>query len=141
MKICVCACFQIKTRQVFRQLPQILPRVTGKKAIFVPHLLQTLIVQMTTQICGVSYYCITQSNRFSGASWLSWLQWGLYYHQTLQDSDCDTESGSGRGQTCKQQHLSCGPTACERPELHAGGQSSCVNAAEKRGRVCIHGYL
>lgn len=69
MCVRVCVCFQIKTRHVFRQLLQILPRVTGKKAIFVPHLFQTSILQMTIQICGLSYYCTTQLNRFS-ASWL-----------------------------------------------------------------------
>lgn len=118
MYLCVCVCvnFQIKTRQVFRQLRQILPRVTGKKAIFVPHLFQTLI---PAQICGVRCYCITQSNRFSGqlAAAVGFLQPA----HTL-DSDWDRESGSGRGQTCKQQHLSFRATACERSELCVGAK-------------------
>lgn len=63
----MCVPFQIKTRQMFRQLQQIQPRVTGeKKAIFVPHLFHILILQMTTHILVASRYCRTQSNRFSG---------------------------------------------------------------------------
>lgn len=83
-KVCLCVwmCvpFQIKTRQMFRQLWQIQPRVTGKKkAIFVPHLFHILILQMTTHILGASRYCRTQSNRFSGQL-ARGLQWGLNHH-------------------------------------------------------------
>ncbi len=76
---------------------------------------------MTTQICGVCYNCITQSNRLLGQL-AQRLQGGLYYNQTIPDSDGDRESGSGGGQTCKQQHLSGGATACERSELHASAR-------------------
>lgn len=42
--MCVYVNFQIKTKQVFRQLLQTLPGVRGKKAIYVPHLFQILIL-------------------------------------------------------------------------------------------------
>lgn len=116
--MCVCVCFQIKTRQVFRQL---LPRVTGKKAIFVPHLFRTLILQMKTPDMW-SKLLLYNSIKQVLSQLAQRLQWGLYYHRTLPDSGWDTQSGSGGGQTCKQQHLSCGATACERPGLHAGAR-------------------
>lgn len=66
-------CFQIKRKQVFKQLLEVLPRMIGKKkkgggAIFVPHLFQTWMLQMMTQICAVRYYWYS-SHRFS-ANWL-----------------------------------------------------------------------
>lgn len=67
-------CFQIKRKQVFKQLLEVLPRMIGRKkkkgggAIFVPHLFQTWMLQMMTQICAVRYYWYS-SHRFS-ANWL-----------------------------------------------------------------------
>lgn len=69
-------------------------------------------------------------------------QWGLYYHRTLPDSDWDRESGSGGGQTRRQRAAFVLRGNCMWEAWAACWcQSSCVNVAEKRGRVCIHGYL
>lgn len=73
MKVCVC--FQIKTQQVLGEFLKMLPRVTGKKGTFVPHLFQTLIRWVATHILSPNCYCITQTNS-SGASWLTRLHRG-----------------------------------------------------------------
>lgn len=122
-------------------------KTDGKKwAIFVPQLSHILIVQRTTRILSVSCSCITQSNSLGGQLAQGRLPRGVHPkwtppRETLKFLIWRMEQE--RRQTWKRQRLYItrgGEKNCLW-EHECQSRSVCFNAAEKRGRVCIHGYL
>ena len=119
--VCVCVCFQIKTRQVFRQLPQILPRVTGKKGNICPSPVSDINTSDDDPDMWCKLLLYNSIKQVLGPAGSAAAVGSLPPPDTSRFGD--RESGSGGGQTCKQQqqqHLSCGATAHERPAPHAG---------------------